>query len=160
VSGISNDPDDLLNVLEARVDPDDDSTAGPLSPPASEVDPGAGDRLSTRPILVEVASLIFARVGFFEILMATLIFTSYGLTSLVVGLPLGLLAAGAIVMAVRIRAGRSRRAALTVALVTLVAVPATLGVDLFGLAVGVSMMIATIALVRYRAWFGGTAPAA
>jgi hypothetical protein len=98
--------------------------------------------------------------GFFEILTATLVFTAYGPNSLVVALPLGLLAAGAIVAAVRIRAGRSRSAALTVALVMLVAVPATLGVDVLGLVVGVSMMIATFALVRHRAWFGGTAPVA
>lgn len=145
---------------EDRVDPDDNSVAGRFSPPRSEVDTRVDGWPGARPILVEVASLLFAGVGFFEILTATLVFTAYGPNSLVVVLPLGLLAAGAIVAAVQIRAGRSRSAALTVALVTLVAVPATLGLDLLGLLVGVSMMIATFALVRHRDWFGGTAPTA
>jgi hypothetical protein len=118
-SGISNDPDDLLNVREDRVDPDDNSAAGRFSPHGSEVDTRVDGWPGARPILVEVASLLFATVGFLKILTATLVFTAYGPDSLGVALPLGLLVAGAIVAAGGSRAGGSRSAALTVALVAL-----------------------------------------
>jgi hypothetical protein len=115
--------------------------------------PGAG--AGPRPVLVGVASLLLVSVGFLEVLLATLVFAALGTTALVLALPLGLLAAGAIVAAVRILARRSRNAALAVSLITLVVTPFTLGVGQIGLVVSVCLMVAIVALVRHRAWFRG-----
>ncbi len=119
---------------------------------------GPGEGAGQRPVLVGVASLLLVSVGFLEIVLATFVFAALGTTGLVLALPVGLLAAGAIVAAVRIRDRRSRNAALAVALITLIATPFTLGVGQFGLVVSVSLMVAIIALVRHRAWFAGTRP--
>ncbi len=106
-----------------------------------------------RPVLVGVGGLLLIAAGVVQAFVVTLIVAVYGAPAMVLGVPVGLLAAADIVLGWRIRSGRNRRPALAAAFLTLLTVPFTLDAGLLTLTGIVSAMVAIVALTRYRAWF-------
>jgi len=106
-----------------------------------------------RPILVGVGSLLLMAAGVVQILVVTLIVAVNGGSALILGAPIGILAAADIVLGWRIRSGRDRQPALIASFLTLLSAPFTLGTRVLGLTTILASMVAVVALTRHRTWF-------